>query len=63
MDRLLSVGQLAEYLGVRPATLYKRTRVPGAIPVVRVGSLIRFSESAIEEWLKGRAAEPVKKGA
>jgi excisionase family DNA binding protein len=63
LERLLSVGELAEYLGVRPATIYKRSRVPGAIPCIRIGTLLRFPESEIVEWVKGRAAEPVKRGA
>jgi excisionase family DNA binding protein len=63
MDRLLSCDELAEYLGVKKATIYKRTRVPGAIPVVRIGTLLRFPESAIASWLQERAAGPIKRGA
>ena len=63
MERLLSVKEVSALLNVRPASIYKRSRI-GAIPCVRVGSLLRFSEAAIREWVEGgQAAEPVAKGA
>lgn len=63
MEKLLSVDELAAYLGVKKSTVYKRTRVPGAIPCFRIGTLLRFPESQIAKWLETQAAGPVKKGA
>lgn len=51
LDRLLSVEDLAAYLGVPLATIYAwRYRRQGP-PGFRVGRHLRFREKDIEEWI------------
>jgi excisionase family DNA binding protein len=53
---VLSVPELAEYLKVGPATIYrllKRRELPG----YRVGSEWRFNLESIDRWRRGREAD------
>lgn len=51
LDRLLTVQELANYLGVPVATIYAwRYRHEGP-PGFRVGRHVRFRQGDIEEWL------------
>lgn len=52
LDRLLTVNDLAEYLGVPVATIYTwRYRRQGP-PGFRVGKHLRFRWTDIEEWIE-----------
>ena len=54
-ERLLSVADLSEMLGVPIHTLY-RWRQDGRGPEgYRVGKHVRFRRAAVEAWLEGRA--------
>lgn len=53
LERLLSVAHAAEFMGVRPATVYAWVEA-GRLPCLRAGSLIRFERESLFEWLKGR---------
>ncbi len=54
LDRLLSVGELAGYLGVPVATLYAwRYRGEGP-PGFRVGRHVRYRWSDIQTWIASR---------
>jgi len=54
LDRLLSVEDLAAYLGVPLATIYAwRYRRQGP-PGFRVGRHLRFREKDIEEWISNQ---------
>ncbi len=54
IDRLLTVQDLADYLGVPVATIYAwRHRRPGP-PGSRVGRHLRFRWSDIEQWISDR---------
>ena len=56
-DRLLTVEDLAEYLGVPVATLYAwRYRNVGP-PGFRVGRHLRFRWSDVERWIEGRVTQ------
>ncbi|MEN8041342.1 MAG: helix-turn-helix domain-containing protein [Actinomycetota bacterium] len=56
-DRLLTVEDLAEYLGVPVATLYAwRYRRQGP-PGFRVGRHVRFRWSDVEAWIEDRIAQ------
>lgn len=55
MDRLLNVEQLADWLQVKPRTIYQWVH-EGYIPVIRLGALIRFNQSSVTGWLKDREA-------
>jgi len=58
LDRLLSVGELAKYLGVPVATLYAwRYRGEGP-PGFRVGRHLRYRWSDVQAWIE-RSIEPV----
>lgn len=56
-DRLLTVEELAEYLGVPVATLYQwRYRREGP-KGFRVGRHVRYRWSEIEAWVERQMAE------
>ncbi|HEY7583071.1 MAG TPA: helix-turn-helix domain-containing protein [Acidimicrobiia bacterium] len=53
-DRLLSVTELADYLGVPVTTLYQwRYRREGP-PGFRVGRHIRYRWQDIQDWIEGQ---------
>ena len=60
LDRLLTVEELAEYLGVPVATLYQwRYRRQGP-PGFRVGRYIRYRRNDVEQWIRDRLeADPL----
>ena len=51
--RLLSVYDVAECLGIRPATVYRWAQEQ-RLPSVKIGSLIRFREKDIEDFVEMR---------
>ena len=59
-DRLHAVRDVAQFLGISPADVYKLT-YRGDLPVVHVGARVRIAESALREYLQThtvlRAAE------
>ncbi len=50
MDELLTVTEVAEYLGVTERTVYNWVRA-GKLPAVKVGRLWRVRESDLASWL------------
>jgi excisionase family DNA binding protein len=52
---LLSVREAAELLRVSRRTVYTLVERDG-LPAVRIGGLIRFVPSAVEEWLDAQRA-------
>ena len=54
LDRLLTVDDLAEYLGVPVATLYAWRYHRQGPPGFRVGRHIRYRWADIEEWISDR---------
>ena len=52
-NRLLSVGELAAYLGVPKKTVYSCWRQWG-LRGYRVGRYLRFRQRQVEEWLESR---------
>ena len=55
MDRLLTVDDLATWLQVKPRTVYQWVH-EGYIPVIRLGSLVRFDQASITAWIRKREA-------
>ena len=55
-DRLMTVEEVAEYLRVKPSTVYKWAK-EGKIPAAKVGWLWRFEREQIETWLRERTLE------
>lgn len=52
LERLLTVQQLSDYLGVPVKTLYEwRTRKVGP-RAVKVGRALRYPESRVIDWLE-----------
>lgn len=56
-DRWLSVGEIAEYLGISKDTVYVWITGKG-LPGHRVGRLWKFKRAEVDEWVhRGKAAE------
>jgi excisionase family DNA binding protein len=53
MERLLTVEELSQKLQVGRSTIYRWVHYD-YIPHVKLGSSVRFSESAVERWLKSK---------
>jgi len=61
MEPLLTAEQLSKILNVRVSTVYEWARM-GYIPHLRLGvgtkrPLVRFSRTAVEEWLENRSKQ------
>ena len=54
MTRLLTVQDVADYLRVKPSTIYQWTHEK-YIPHVKLGNQVRFRESAIDAWLERKS--------
>lgn len=52
LSPLLTHNQIAEYLGVKPSTIYQWTS-QGYIPHVKLRRLVRFDLRVIEKWVQG----------
>ena len=50
MSELMTVDELAEYLGITRDTVYRKVKA-GEIPSIRIGRLLRFPKKTIENWL------------
>lgn len=50
-DRLLSVDEVAERLGVHRSWIYRRKNLPFA---KKVGGSLRFSERGLTRWMESR---------
>lgn len=53
VQKLLTVPEVAEFLGAARATVYAWCQ-QGKIPHVRVGDLIRFDPAELQTWLESR---------
>lgn len=53
MQKLLTVEEIAEYLQVRPSTIYQWTH-QGFIPHVKLGNRVRFRLSQVDRWIERR---------
>lgn len=51
---LWKVEQAAEYLGIRPKTLYEWVRL-GRVPYRKIGFNVRFDPVELEEWTAGQS--------
>ena len=56
MEKLLTAGQLSELLQIKLSTVYKWVHY-GYVPYVKIGSLIRFKEERVKEWLNKRESK------
>jgi excisionase family DNA binding protein len=51
-DRLMTVEDLAEYLGLPTATIYKQRSEGTGPPGYRVGKFVRWRRSEVDAWLE-----------
>jgi excisionase family DNA binding protein len=56
-DQILTVGEVASYLRVSEATIYRMAQA-GKIPARRVGRSWRFSSDQIREWFRRPEGDP-----
>lgn len=49
-DRWLSVGEIAEYLGISKDSVYAWIEKKG-LPAHRIGRLWKFKRSEVDEWV------------
>lgn len=60
MRKVMTVDDVAHYLGVVPGTIYRKAR-RGEIPAVKMGKIWRFPREALDRWLNDTAMNAVKK--
>lgn len=53
MEKLLTVEEMAEVLGVAVSTIYQWTHQE-YIPHIKIGRFVRFNRMQVEQWLKNR---------
>jgi excisionase family DNA binding protein len=53
-DRLMTVEDLAEYLGLPVATIYKQRSEGTGPPGMRLGKYVRFKRTDVEAWLESK---------
>ena len=56
LERLLSIQEVAERLGVKQATIYSWTH-QRKIPYVKAGRLLKFERQAIDAWIEKNRVE------
>jgi excisionase family DNA binding protein len=54
MNTILTLSEVARFLRVHPSTVYRLLKHQD-IPAFRVGSDYRFTQEAIESWMKKRS--------
>lgn len=57
MEELMDVTELSQYLKVNPQTIYNWVS-NNKVPCTKVGDLLRFKKTDIDEWLKKKTAYP-----
>lgn len=57
MDEMMGVTELSNYLKVNPQTIYNWV-ANNKIPYTKVGDLLRFKKTDIDEWVKKKTAYP-----
>ena len=58
MEKLLSVNQLADILGLKKITIYEWVRI-NKIPFIKLGKRVLFQPSDVEEFIKTNRKEAV----
>ena len=60
MTQIMTVDEVARYLGVVPDTVYRKAR-RGEIPAVKMGKMWRFPKETLDRWLDETALQAMKK--
>ncbi len=50
-ERLMSLGELAKYIGVSKATIYRYVKRK-KIPAIKIGRLWKFRRNKIDAWIE-----------
>ncbi len=56
MEKLLTIKQVSECIQVSPSLVYKWVHYD-FVPHIKIGSLVRFRESDLTNWLKIRQSK------
>ena len=56
-EKLLSVKEAADFLGLKVATVYKY-RMIGAVPYIKIGTRVLFDPERLRKWIDERSHEP-----
>ncbi len=56
-SNLLSVEETAFYLGLKKSSVYQMT-MKKSIPIVRIGRLVRFSKTDLDEFIHQHTEAP-----
>ena len=59
-ERLLTVEDVAELLGVHKQTVYRLKDKPGGIPAYKVGHNIRFKAEEVDAYITAQAVQPLE---
>jgi len=54
MQKIMTVEEVARYLSLVPATIYRKARA-GEIPAVKMGKCWRFPKDTLDSWLNNKA--------
>ena len=61
-NELWTVDETAAYLKLKPKTIYDYVSAR-AIPVIRIGRSVRFSQETIQEWVLSKQERELGRGA
>jgi excisionase family DNA binding protein len=56
-DQIMTLREVARYLGVHVMTLYKLTR-GGRVPAAKIGGQWRFKRDVLDAWLETQMQQP-----
>ncbi len=59
MEKFLTIKELAEHLGLKEKTLYGKVS-RNEIPYYKIGRLIKFKASDIDEWIASNRRGPAE---
>lgn len=56
-DEILTISELAQYLKVKPLTVYRWVKA-GKIPTIHLDRNLRFRKSSVDKWLNKKEETP-----
>lgn len=60
-EPMITTQQVADMLGVSIYTIYRLKDKPGGIPAYKVGTLVRFKPSEVEDYIARHAVKPAER--
>jgi excisionase family DNA binding protein len=61
MEKLLTIKEVAEIIGVSVSTIYSRGAGTGTLPRYRFGKRVMFKPKDLERWIESkREPDPIK---